>query len=454
MNRRSCIFAMILFSLVVVHQSFAEYSPLSVPDSSEIRKDLIDSWFTRDFEELRSEQSFIAENMLGEKFQVRMEEFESEFAIVVAPASKMELSVHSESGVLTKEADFFPYNTSGSWVLYRDKVNGKALRIVYYFQPDAEIYIQIRPYQNKTLADMYIYNSCPARNVNIGLHIDDFYTLSFSQLYTLSSYVLPWTYFNIQNGMYDASLQMIAHINDNAPRIHFTSDCSYDSAGQSVFISSGEAREIEIEKDDTLFLDSAGFAKWVVDGLVYAQTGSYLNLDPLKRQTVKTTMGTMGQAVLEKYNVYFALDWTRNLAAAWMSIMSGKDIMYENSGVEVTLSPFASVQSENGIERYDSYISGTGYSVSILKAIMYILAVSEPERMYLGAIKQTDGMTPEVMYYNEVAVFFPFFDAQGYFHCTVYEAGIEKNIDEFSEDWARSFVNLVRLKTSQRFLPQ
>jgi hypothetical protein len=128
--------------------------------------------------------------------------------------------------------------------------------------------------------------------------------------------------------------------------------------------------------------------------------------------------------------------------------------MFENTGAEVTLSPFAAVQTERGVERYIPHIAGTGYSTLNLKSLMYVLAVTEPERMYLGAIRQSDGNSPEIVYYNEVALFFPFFDDEGFFHCIVYEGPNEMTIDEFTAKWQGSFVNLVRLKTSQRFFPK
>jgi len=450
MNKGRC-FAVILFSLIAVYQSFAEYSPLSVPDSSEIRKTLVNSWFTRGFDELAAEKPFIAENLLGEKFQIRMEDLETEFAVVVAPSSDLAVEVHTNTGIETKTADIYPFDSPGSWVLYRNKEDGKPLRICFYFQADSKVYIQIRPDDKKSLADIRMFNTYPVYGVSIGLPIENYYTLSFARLYKLTSYFLPWNYFSIEKGMYRANLQMIGVIRDHKDLFTYASDGAYDHAGRSVFISSGELRSVE--NDGLLYLDTAGFAKWVVDGLVYAQTGSYLNLDPLKRETVLTKTGTMAQSLMGKYNIYFSLDWTRNLAAAWLSIISGKDLMFENTGAEVTISPFAAVQTERGVERSIPHIAGTGYSTPTLKPLMYVLAATEPERMYLGAIRQSDGNSPEIVYYNEAAVFFPFFDDEGLFHCIVYEGSREMTIDEFTEKWQGSFVNLVRLKTSQRFFP-
>lgn len=451
MNKGRC-FAILLLCLTAVFQSFAEYSPLSVPDSSEIRKTLVNSWFTRSYDELLSQEPLIAENLLGEKFQVRLEDIGTEFAVIVAPAADISIEVHTSEGVEIKRADIFPFDNPGSWVLYRNKESGKPVRICYYFQSDADVYIQIRPDKHKSMADMPLYNAYSVYGVSLGFPIEQYFTMSFAQLYKLTSYMLPWHYFTIEKDMYEANIQMSQVIRDHKDGITFSSDAALDHTGRQVRISSGEP--VSFDDENSLYLDSAGFAKWVIDGLVFAQTGSYLNLDPLKRETIQTKTGTMAQSVMEKHNIYFSLDWTRNLSAAWLSVVSGKDTMFENSGTEVTIRPFAAVKTNRGIERYDPYTAGAGYNTLTLKSLMYVLAVTEPERMYLGAVRQTDGKSPEIVYYNEAAVFFPFFDDRGSFHCVVFEGPEEMTIDEFASRWQGSFVNLVRLKSSSRFFPQ
>ncbi len=449
-KRRS--FAILLLFLFAVHEGFAEYSPLSVPDSSEIRKTLINSWFTQDFEQLLTQEPQIIQNLLGEKFQVRLEDLGTEFAIVVASAADFSIEMHTDEGIVVKKTDIYPFNNLGSWILYRSKENGKPIRVCYYFQSDSEVFIQIRPDKHKSVADMALYNVYSVYGVSLGFPIEYYYTMSFAELYKQTSSILPWQYFTIEKGLYEANIQMSEVIRDYKDSISFSKDTAFDNTGLEVRISNGEP--LFFDDENKLYMDSAGFAKWVVDGLVFAQTGSYLNLNPLKKETIKTKTGTMAQSVMEKYHVTFSLDWTRNLAVAWLSVISGKDTLFENSGTEVTISPFAAVKTTRGIERCDSYIKGTGYNTSTLKALMYVLAVTEPERFYLGAIRQTDGKSPEIMYYNETAVFFPFFDEQGFFHCVVYEGAQEMSIDEFASRWQGSFVNFVRLKSSSRFFPQ
>ncbi|MBR5183784.1 MAG: cation:proton antiporter, partial [Bacteroidales bacterium] len=83
-----------------------------------------------------------------------------------------------------------------------------------------------------------------------------------------------------------------------------------------------------------------GFVKWIVDGLVMPIAGSNLELEPLKMPTVTLRSGSRADVLSDNYNVYFSLDWTRNLAAAYLSVTSGNNYTFKNSGCEVRITPF------------------------------------------------------------------------------------------------------------------
>ena len=108
----------------------------------------------------------------------------------------------------------------------------------------------------------------------------------------------------------------------------------------------------------------------------------------------------------------------------------------------------------DGVKSVPVYISDSGYSSDALKALFYILAVTERDRFYLGAIRETGDMDPENIFYNRSAAFFPYFDANGFFAVSVFEDGKEMSIEQFMERNPNVFVNLVRLRSSERFFPQ
>ena len=126
-------FAVIFTTILCIFsfQIFAEYYGRDIPDSSEIRKSLVDRWFTSDLKYLRLEQSQVYKNSAGEVFQVRLEEFEDSFAIVVAPRQPMMVDLISSRDKRTVTLDVYPYDLAGSWILFRDKNTGLPLSIRY-----------------------------------------------------------------------------------------------------------------------------------------------------------------------------------------------------------------------------------------------------------------------------------------------------------------------------------
>jgi hypothetical protein len=291
------------------------------------------------------------------------------------------------------------------------------------------------------------------RSLPVGLNFSQLYSLSFSDVVEATRESLPWEYSEIETYLYDGSLQMIGFIREKLEKMQHQDDACYDGEQNPVKISDGESRK-EIAKDGGVSVDSAGFVKWIVDGLVVPIAGSNLELEPLKMPTVTLRSGSRADALSDKYNLYFSLDWTRNLAAAYLSVTSGNTYTFKNSGCEVRITPFASQLTVDGVKSVPVYMQDSGYSVDVLKALFYILAVTEPDKFYLGALRETGDLEPENIFYNRCVAFFPYFDANGIFSVAVFEDGKEMTIEQFMEVNPNIFVNLVRLRSSERFYPQ
>ena len=85
--------------------------------------------------------------------------------------------------------------------------------------------------------------------------------------------------------------------------------------------------------------------------------------------------------------------------------------------------------------------------------MLYILAVTEPETFYFGAVRETDRRSPEVKVFNECCVFFPYFDDKGRFKCVIFKDGTEISYDEFFSRYCLDFVSLVRCQATEQFFP-
>ena len=303
-------------------------------------------------------------------------------------------------------------------------------------------------YGSFLLFDMYV-----AKNIPVGLTIENLYTMPFSEIVENTRISLPWEYAQVETNLYDDSLQMIGYIREKLPGIVFEHDACYDGEFRPVRISTGKERE-EKAKKGGVSLDNFGFTKWIVDGIVRPVAGSNLELKPLKTPTVTLKVGSKADTFADKYNQFFGLDWTRNLAAACLSVVSGDTYTFENSGCEVSIRPFASQYTQKGTKSIPVYIKDSGYSVETLKALFYIFAIREPDRFYLAAIREVDDSVPQNVFYARTAAFFPYFDAEGDYFVSVFENAKEYTIEEFIENNPGVFVNLVRVQSSQRFFPQ
>ena len=449
-----------IFSALCVLPIFAEYNRLGVPDSTVIRRAIADRWFTAPLDDVREFRPEIRTNEVGERFQVRMEETSGTFVIIVAPEVQMNVDFYTGTGVESRTVGEYPGDACGAWLLYRDSTTGKATHIRWYMTKDSDVYIQFTPDRNKTLGDYVIGGCYAARSVPVGCVFDQLYTASLADVLRITEHSLPWQYAEIHAGAYAPKLQMIGVIRKNLSRISFADDAAYDENGKPVRISDGKPRMVDSSEQEngTLSLSSAGFVKWVVDGLVEPLSGSGTLMTPLVQPTMIYDPLSYAGMKEDEESISFMLDWTRNLAAARLSVQTRKTYRYENSGVDVSIEPFSGEMTENGIMQMAGYIRNSGYAIARLRPVLYVLGVTEPTYCYLAAIRRryvsTGGSAPELYKFDQVAVIFPYFDKNGRFTITVFENGTEVPYTTFVKKYKNSFVHLTRVLASEQFFPQ
>ena len=263
--------------------------------SSEIRARLEELWFTAPLSEVRMNPPEIRANNNGEKFQIRLEENETTFNVFVSPRALIKVNVFSDKGMWTEEQELYPGDVAGSWVLIRDKRTGKPLRIRYYFVKNSEVYIQFTPQGKIALADLVIFGNYAARGVPTGMAFEKFYSASFEDVMTITETKLPWNYVLVDPQVYHSMKQMCAVIHEKLPSISYVEDAMYDENRELVHISTGKKFEIEKKSDkseEKLLLSSAGFVKWIADGLVEPISGGVLMREPLIKETVSLISGS------------------------------------------------------------------------------------------------------------------------------------------------------------------
>lgn len=447
-------FSLLFLILICLSPLFAAYNSLGIPDSAEIRSELVEEWFEAPLSVVRNYKSRVYYNFNGDVFQVRLEESDSFYSIIVSPKTNIQVEIYSDTGKTTEEQISYPFDAAGSFVLIKDKKTDEPLRIRYYFLKNSEVFIQFTPNGKMGLTDLVIFGGYAAKGISTGIPFEKFYTTSFEEVMNYTKSKIPWNYVTIAIERYDSVRQMAAVIREALPEIVYCENAMYDEDGNLVNVLTGKPLTIEDYDDSKIYLSSAGFLKWVADGLVEPITGGQLRREALLTETVKVKETGYQGVLSQSYNLFFGLNWVRNLASAVVSVYTGSKYLYFESGVDVTIQPFATEMANNKTANSVTFVSDSGYAVDGLKTLFYVLGATEPETFYFGSIRQTDRtVTPEVKAFNECVIFMPYFETNGAFSCFVFMNGQEMTLEQFCHRYGNEFVYLTKVKSSERFYP-
>ena len=259
-----CSFLLAVFNLTAENNSF------EIPDSSEIRKDIQERWLEASLTVVRNNKPEILSNIAGQKFQVRLEESETTFNIFVSPRMIMNVDYVSDNGMITKEEEVYPGDAPGSWVVIRDKKDGKPIRIRYYFLADSDVYIQFSPYNRTSVCDLVIFGNYAVKGVPTGCPFNRFYVASFAEVMKITKINVPWKYVDFDTSLYHSVHQMAAVIREKLPELEYHETAMVDENNKLVDFASGKELVLleGLERSEKIPLSSAGFMKWVADGLV------------------------------------------------------------------------------------------------------------------------------------------------------------------------------------------
>lgn len=482
--------------LVAAYPACADYSRLGIPDSRDVRERVLSTWLEAPVADIRARKPELMHDDAGNAFQVRAEESGKEIAVIIAP----------ECG-----DGSYPPDAPGSWVLFRENAkNGKPLRLKLYFNKDSAVHAEFRNGDNKTFGDMIVFGCYAARSVPVGVSFRNLYTLSFDEVVDLTSATLPWAKVTAEAGQYESVLHMVDVIRTWVPHTVFSEDACYnedgalysirlneplDASAQTEECASADEEENVYIKDPAqrdkpaqagkgsggaakLSLSNAGFVKWVADGIIEPATGTRTKISQMKSPTVNyNSLGKNG-VTSQEWNISFTLDWCRNLAVEALNARSSRrTYVYkmgtkDATGVDVDIKPFVADISGGNIVRTTGYTKDTGYSLRELKALLYVLAVTEPRYIYFGAIKQYSteeddvtassrtngkkaaGKSASDFVFNSCVVFMPYFDDEGRFNCRIFSSGTETDIDSFVASQKNAYVHLERVKSAERFAPR
>ncbi|MBQ0039144.1 MAG: hypothetical protein KBS64_01795, partial [Treponema sp.] len=201
------------------------------------------------------------------------------------------------------------------------------------------------------------------------------------------------------------------------------------------------------------FLSGAGFIKWIIDGIVEPSRGYGTEVVKLTQPTFEFNPVGKSGVISQQWNLTFTLDWCRNLASEAYEVRSSREGNFRTAGLDVNHNWFASDIVNGQLVNSAGYIKNTGYSVDRIKSMLYVLAVTEPDWFYLGAVRQGSKIKPDELVFNNCVAFFPYFDKNGKFGCFIFDQGEEITLDKFIEKYSGAYVHLERVKATEAFFP-
>ena len=422
-----------------------------IPDSALVRKAVSKMWLLDPPSQIAVREEQIAADRNGNKFKIRAVHLKEKnlLATVISP-------MDTEFSGLEKVPQ-------GTWILYRNYETGKPEYIKIYPRENPELYLSFKPSQkeeNRSFISICLFNAYVRKDIPVSLSFDALYYLSLTEMRAITKRMLPWEIFDPPVA-YSTVESASDTIRERLKTLVYLDDGGFDEEGRPVHLKDGSMQtETEIllhvrpgQKLSGIIggVNCSGFAKWIVDGMIRPIAGQGTFIKKLRTETlVPDTYFTKPYA---DRDLYFGLEWIRNLAAAALTLNVKRTVMPVGSGVDVEVEPFALVPPIRSGNKQDSfsfkgYEKNAGYQTGYLEALLYYLSVSEPGHFYLGAVSRDQG-TAALRQYHHIAAFFPYFDILGNFHIDVYENGEETSISRFIQNNKDAFTALVRIRAPE-----
>jgi hypothetical protein len=445
--------------MVVLAFPLFAVSTRKIVDDSVLRRALKESWLIAEPVKVLNNIPKIYTLDGGGRVEVRTAEGREEFSVIFAREI-------GNSGI-------FPYWSQGSWLLTRKKDGGEAVRIQIFLRSDQNTYIQLRKLNNdKCLLDMVIYDAYFLKSLPITLpsilreermkniYADSFewiYTAPVEDILTLAGEKFKRWYFEPDPELYGDARRFIGEVRKRLRGLSYGDDGAIDENGRYVLINTLKGQTGKGE------LNCSGFAKWIVDGILWNHNGGKrLTIPPLKEP-----FGQRGSSFSDPFerlrDPYFGLDWTRNLAS-----IAGKTIKGPAYGeleeIEVQKWHFSDIilrdrQGKTSDFSFPGYLPGAGFGIEGLIPLLYALAIDEPGYIYLASVNEERGApvtpanlrgTPRLREHFHIGILAPYFDEGGRFQVAVFESAEETSINSFKNHPGR-YVNLVRVPVQAVF---
>lgn len=447
---RAASLALVALIFIVPAFSQAAYPALggdrpiaSMSDNADIRRGLWDTMMAAPRAAVLASSPAVEKNAWG-AWSVSAQRGKDAFYVVVSPER-----MTPDQGLA------FPIYAQGSWIIKRSDRDGSFLQAKIFLRSDTGTFARIYPYGARSRIDIVAYGGVLYREVIVPLPFEEVLKSPFTRIRELTADVIDWSLFSPEPALYGDLRIMESAIRVRLPELRYADDGAIDQDDRPVLIST------LADQVSPAGLNCSGFAKWLVDGIRYPLTGTYLSVAALTDRMLDWRGSSFTIKFEETLDPFFGLDWARALAReAWATFHPSRRDESPLAN-DVDDPPFAlrvkDADPVNGGSAYEAFADNfddVGLDMRGLKAELFVLASREPGRFYLAQFNARDKAAPNIRRYFHIAALFPYFDEAGIFRVTVFESAAETSLDRILADRDYEFVKLVRFPVSSRFEPQ
>jgi len=404
------------------------------PDSGSLRASLYDKVLAAPRAEVLRLKPSVYENEYG-RFRLSTESTKEAFYLILSAS----------------RGGDYPVWAQGSWVIKRDMADGRFLQAKVFLRSDPGCFLRIFPSGERSLMDVVLYGAVLNKDVVLPASFDKVIASPLGTLVAWTKDLVDWRLWSPNPADYKGLTAFSSAIRSRLGGLRYADDGGLDAQGRPIFIATG-APQPRLPG-----LNCSGFAQWVVDGILGPQGIEWLDYNALKETHPELRQAAVDKSLEARYEPFFGLDWTRNLARARAAALGPGRLpgVTEN---DVDDSPFslysASGSALNGgppYQAFPAYDVDSGYQMRGIKAILYLRAMRDPGAAYLASLSRVDSTGLRRHYH--VSLLLPWFDEGGDFRVDVFESAAETSLGAILKRAPGDRIHLVRLAPSPDFDP-
>jgi hypothetical protein len=337
---------------------------------------------------------------------------------------------------VNERRETFPLFSKGSYIIKRNRKNGKFIQVKIFYRNDPSCFVRIFPEGSRALMDAYLEDTRIHENVVLPLSFEQIITASFSDIVEMSSAAVSWDLMLAEPYPedYSALQSMVSVIRDRLSTLPDADDGAMDRNGDFVYIENLSLQDAESG------FNCSGFVKWIADGMYRALTGTLLGIDELKEKHLSHRGNAWSIRYEDERDPYFGLDWSRNIAVRLMQADEDGELP-DPEAADVKEAAFA------------EYIEDIGFPVPEIKTALFAAALKDPGYFYIGSLNREFGSDPPLHQHIHLAALFPYFDESGEFRLLIFERNRESSIESLVERYTNDYIHLVRIKAQTLFEP-